>query len=364
MSSAIATESDPPRSGATVSRKRLRSGLIVLLTLLLAGALLLSLTVGAAGLELQEVLRGFAGRLGIGVQASALTDAVVWQIRLPRALFGALIGAALGVSGAALQGLFRNPLADPGLIGISAGAALAVVAVIVLGEPLIALLPPGLSLWLLPVAAFGGSLLATTVVYSLSRKEGRPVVATMLLAGIAINAIAGAGTGVLVFLARDDQIRDLTFWSLGSLAAASWQKAGILALPVLFLLLATPLCSRALNALLLGEAEAGHLGFEVERLEKLLVGLVTLAVGASVAFAGTIGFVGLVVPHLIRLCAGPDHRFLLPASALLGASLLVTADTIARTVAAPAEIPIGVVMSLLGGPFFLWLLMRARHTWT
>jgi len=363
----LAAPAVDPRAGVDERARRqparrrvLAWGVLVLLVVVVG---LLALGVGPVSLTAGQIGRALIAQTGLLASDDQMVQAVVWQIRLPRAVFGFLIGGALGIAGASLQGLFRNPLADPGLIGISAGAATAAVAVIVLGEPVIAMLPDGLGLWLLPVAAFVGSLIATWVVYRISQKDGRPVVATMLLAGIAINAVAGAITGILVFLARDDQIRDLTFWSLGSLAAASWEKVGILLPFVLVLLLAAPRFSRALNALLLGEAEAGHLGFDTDRLKRWLIVVVTLAVGGGVAFAGTIGFVGLVVPHLIRLSVGPDHRFLLPASALLGAAVLTGADTVARTIASPAELPIGVVMALVGGPFFLWLLMRSRGTW-
>jgi len=342
------------------SRRLFAWGFLILLAVVVG---MLALGVGPVPLSVQQIGHALVAQTGLIAVDDQMAQAVVWQIRLPRAVFGMLIGAALGVAGASLQGLFRNPLADPGLIGISAGAATTAVAVIVLGEPLIAALPASLGNWLLPVAAFVGSLIATWVVYRVSQKDGRPVVATMLLAGIAINAIAGSVTGVLIFLARDDQIRDLTFWSLGSLAGGSWGKVAILLPFVLVLLFVGPRFARALNALLLGEAEAGHLGFDTDRLKRWLILIVTLAVGGGVAFAGTIGFVGLVVPHLIRLSVGPDHRFLLPASALLGAVVLVGGDTVARTIVTPAELPIGVVMALVGGPFFLWLLMRSRTAW-
>lgn len=291
----------------------------------------------------------------------ARQEAVVIAIRLPRILLGLLIGSGLALSGATMQGLFRNPLADPGLIGISSGAALAVTAWIVLGGPLLDRAGAFLSNTSLPLAAFIGSIIATLLVYRLSTQNGRTIVSTMLLAGIAVNALAGAGAGFFVLLATDDQLRDIVFWSLGSLGGATW-RAVFTTVPFVGLaILALPRLARSLNALLLGEAEATHLGISIEQVKRVIVVMTALAVGASVAAAGSIGFVGLVVPHLLRLMVGPEHRLVLPGSALLGATILVGADTIARTIIAPAELPIGIVTASLGAPFFLCLLLRVRH---
>jgi iron complex transport system permease protein len=213
----------------------------------------------------------------------------------------------------------------------------------------------------LPAAAFLGGVVATLIIYRLATLSGRTSVPTMLLAGIAINALCGAVIGLMTFIATDDQLRDITFWSLGSLGRASWSLIATLLPFTLLTLLPLLFGARSLNALLLGEAEAGHLGVNVERVKLAVIVLVALGVGAGVAAAGVIGFLGLVVPHLIRLALGPDHRLLLPGSALLGASLLVGADLLARTVAVPAEVPIGIVTALVGGPFFLWLLLRDRR---
>ncbi|MFC6215535.1 FecCD family ABC transporter permease, partial [Fodinicurvata halophila] len=271
-----------------------------------------------------------------------------------------LAGAGLAVSGAALQGLFRNPLADPGLIGVSSGAALAAATTIVFGGTLFAGVPPAVLPYLLPLGAFGGGLLAVLLAYRLASGHGQTDVATLLLAGVALNAIAGAGIGLLIFASDDQQLRDLNFWMLGSVAGANW-SALLPALAFLVLpLLALPFMGRALNVLLLGETEAEHLGFRVERTKKAVLLLAALATGAAVALCGIIGFVGLVVPHLVRLAVGPDHRFLLPASAVLGAALLLLADLLARTLVLPAELPIGIVTSCVGGPFFLWMLLRQR----
>jgi iron complex transport system permease protein len=293
----------------------------------------------------------------------AATRTVVEQIRLPRVVLGALIGAALAISGAAMQGLFRNPLADPGLIGISAGAAFGAVGIIVLGHHILPLLPGWAAPFLLSASAFAGCLAATLLMTRLSMHDGHPVVATMLLAGVAINALAGAMTAFVVFLANDQQVRDVTFWLLGSLGGATWQKVLIVAPCVALGLALLPLVSRSLNALLLGESEAGHLGFNVKRTKWIAITLSTLMVGTAVAFAGVISFVGLIVPHAVRLVAGPDHRFLMPASAVLGATLMVAADLLARCVVAPAELPIGILTAIIGAPFFLWVLLRTKAAW-
>jgi iron complex transport system permease protein len=270
---------------------------------------------------------------------------------------GMLVGGALGACGAAVQALFRNPLADPALIGTASGAALAAALVIVLVR-----LPPGAPSWLLagllPLAAFGGSTVATSAVYRLAGRAGVTMVGTLLLAGIAVNALAGAGTGLLSFVASDAQLRSLVFWSLGSLGGATWQALFGAAPLLLVAPLALPALAPSLNLLLLGEVEARHLGVDVERLKRRVVLLAALGVGAAVAVSGVIGFVGLVVPHLIRLAAGPDHRIVLPGSIVLGAALLVGADLLARTLVVPAELPIGIVTAFAGAPFFLWLLRR------
>lgn len=282
-------------------------------------------------------------------------SAVLLEIRLPRVFSALLIGAALAVSGAAMQGLFRNPLADPGLIGVSAGAALAATLWLALKPTL---LPALAAAWVLPLAAFAGGALAALLALRLGQREGQTSIASLLLAGLSINAIALAGIGLLQQLTDDATLRDITRWMLGSLGKSGWTEiaaaAPLLLLPVLFL----PREGRCLDALLLGEAEAGHLGVDVEALKRRILLLAVLAVGASVAVAGMIGFVGLLAPHLVRLLIGPGHRLLLPASALLGALLLLLADTLARTVAAPIELPVGALTALLGGPFFLWLLAR------
>lgn len=333
-------------------------GLAVLLGLVIPAAL----GIGAVHISLAEIVAIGAARLGIefpGWTFAPRQEAVLLAIRLPRVLLGLLVGGSLAACGAAMQALFRNPLADPALIGTASGAALAAATVMVLVPALPVGAPDWLRLAALPVAAFAGSALATLAVYRLAGRGGYTPVATLLLAGIAINALAGAGTGLLTFVATDAQLRTLTFWSLGSLGGATWQT---LAAATPFLLLALVLLPRtasSLNLLLLGEREATHLGVDVERLKRRTVLLAALGVGAAVAVCGVIGFIGLVVPHLVRLAAGPDHRIVLPGSIALGAALLVGADLLARTVVTPAELPIGIVTALAGAPFFLWLLRRS-----
>jgi iron complex transport system permease protein len=329
---------------------------LTVLTGLLVGAVVLAVGSGAVRISPAQVLSILLAPLGAGplTPFDEQQAAVLWVIRLPRVLLGALVGAGLAVAGAALQGLFRNPLADPGLMGITSGAALAAALSVVLGLH-------ALGTYSLPAAAFAGSLISTALVSLLAQDRGRVNVTTMLLAGIAINALCGAGTGLMTFLATDEQLRTITFWNLGSLGGATWPTV-LSALPLILLgAFGLPLTARALNALTLGEHGAAHLGVPVTRVKWLIITLVALSVGAGVAVAGSIGFIGLVVPHLLRLLTGPNHATLLPASALLGATLLILADLLARTVAAPAEVPIGILTALLGAPFFLYLLRQTRR---
>jgi heme transport system permease protein len=302
-------------------------------------------------------LKIFGKLLGLPVQVDARLEAVYLAIRLPRVLVALLFGAGLGVAGTAIQGLFRNPLADPGLIGVSNGSALGAVTAIVLSSRLALFGPVGE--YLLPLAAGTGGLLATWLVYWMARdRTGRVGMTTLLLAGIAVSALAGAVTGLLTFSATDAQLRTIVFWSFGSLGNGTWDTLGISAPFILGPMVLLCWQARALNALLLGEQEAGHLGFDLTAIERIVVFFVAIMVGATVAFAGVIGFLGLVVPHLLRLWMGPDHRWLLPSAGLLGATLLGVADLICRTLLAPAEIPIGILTAMVGVPFFLWLIRR------
>jgi iron complex transport system permease protein len=346
-----------PDGSAPLSRLGGRTGVFVVLMCALAATVLLCVGIGTVHITPAQALSILLERLGVAPSAAYTEQQalVLLHVRLPRVVLGALVGSALAVSGALMQGLFRNPLADPGLVGVSAGSALAAVAWIVLGGAFA--LPPMLAANALAGAAFAGGLATTALVYRFATHGGRTLVATMLLA---VSALAGAGVGLFVFLANDTQLRTITFWTLGALGGASWETLGGVAPLLLAPLAGAPLLARGLNAMLLGEADAYHVGVRVERLKRAAVTLAALGVGASVAAGGMIGFVGLVVPHLIRLALGPDHRTLLPASALLGGVLLLLADLFARTVAAPAEVPIGIVTALAGAPFFLWLLLREK----
>jgi len=322
------------------------------LAALLVAVSLVSLGTGASGASLWAAL----GQLARGDAIGPREAVILFDIRLPRLAMGAMVGAALAVSGAVMQGLFRNPLADPGLVGVGAGAGLGAIGAIVLG----AALPFALGHSLVPVAAFLGGWATTILLYRLSTSRGRTSVAVMLLGGIALGALAGALSGILIYMADDAQLRDLTFWGLGSLAGATWDKVLVAGPLIALALAAMPFLARALNALALGEGPAAHLGIPVQRMKTIAILTVAAATGAAVAVSGGIGFVGIVVPHLLRIITGPDHRYLLPNAALLGAALLIAADIIARMVIAPAELPIGIVTATLGGPFFLWILLRNR----
>ncbi len=315
--------------------------LLILLPLAIIG----SLTTGPVELTLSALSgEGLAGQ-------------VFWQLRLPRLLLTLCCGALLAITGAAAQSLFRNPLADPGLIGVSAGAALSAALVMVLLGSYLSLLGG----FIIPLAAFLGGVGTTLLVSRLAVTLQGVSVTTMLLCGIAINAIAAAGLGGLKYLADDQVLRQLSFWLLGSLNHSRWQDLLVLwvvALPVLGLL---PRYGQKLNLLLLGESQARLLGLDVVRCKRVIVTLIALGVGSVVALTGIIGFVGLVVPHLVRLMFGPDNRRLLPLSALLGAVLLTLADVLSRVLVAPAELPVGVVTALVGGPFFLLMLLHRRR---
>ncbi|MBN9602797.1 MAG: iron ABC transporter permease [Afipia felis] len=331
---------------------------LVLLLGLLVAILLISATIGAANIPFHRLWPA----LGIGpadTSVIARDKLVLFSIRLPRLACAAMIGAMLAMAGAMMQGLFRNALADPALVGVSSGGAFAAALTIVIGDSLLAGYPY-FSLDLLPGAAFAGSLATTFALYRIASSAGRTSVAIFLLAGLAIAALANAGIGLLVFVADDRQLRDITFWLLGSLSGATWTKAAVLAPVLLTMLIAAPMLARPLDLLVLGEAEAFHAGVPVERIKRIAIVLISAMTGASVAVCGVVGFVGIIVPHLLRIAIGPGHRLLMPASALLGAILMVAADSCARVIAAPAEVPIGILTAAVGAPFFLVLLLRQR----
>lgn len=328
----------------------------------LAGLLAFVLLIGLAAGAVVIGPPGFAALIsGADAANSSRLEAVIfWQLRLPRVLLAAIVGASLSVAGALMQGLFRNPLADPGLVGVSSGAALGAVFAILFGGHF-AFFPPAFLPYTVPMAALAGAWGVTAIVLRLASHHGGTVVATLLLAGIAINAFVGAAIGLATFLATDAQLRSLNFWMLGSLGGASWETLFLVVPFCAILLVFAPRLAGALNAFSLGEAEAGHLGFRPDRVKRTIILLTALGVGGCVAQVGMIGFLGLVVPHLFRLAVGPDHRWLVPGSALLGAALLVASDTLSRTLAAPAEIPVGIVTAAAGAPFFLALLMRQKR---
>lgn len=336
--------------------------LLLALVLLVLLAFWLALAWGPVTLSAEVTLRALLHLSGVPLAADELQQAelIIGQIRLPRALLGLLVGALLAVTGVATQGLFRNPLADPALIGVSSGAALGA-ALAIVGVALLGGVAPALEPYLLSVSAFAGGLVVSALVYRLGRRDGRPNVASMLLVGVALTTLAGSIIGLLTYLADDGALRNLVFWNLGSLNGASYARFWPLLLVTVLVLCWLPLRARALNALLLGESEARHLGVQVDRLKAELVFCSALGVGAAVAAAGMIGFVGLVVPHLMRLLLGPDHRLLIPAAALAGAGLLLFSDLAARLLLAPSELPLGIVTALIGAPFFLYLLTRGRY---
>ncbi len=281
----------------------------------------------------------------------------IWlNIRLPRVLLAVLVGCALACSGTVMQGLFRNPLADPGLLGISSGAALFVALLIVMPFSL----PPLLALYSHMIGAFAGSLAISLLIFALSQ-VGHGNLARLLLAGIAINALCGAAVGMLTYISDDQQLRQFSLWSMGSLGQAQWSTLAVAASLILPACTASLLLARKLNLLQLGDEEAHYLGVNIRRTKLTLLLLSALMVGTAVAVSGVIGFIGLVIPHLIRMQVGPNHRWLLPGAALGGACLLLVADTLARTLVAPAEMPVGLLTSLIGGPYFLWLVLRQRE---
>jgi len=334
------------RSLATFAPKRLHAPVSVLigLTVILLVLAIIAVNSGAMSLPFRTLI-------------SRPLDDGMWQIwltiRLPRVLLAIVVGCALACSGAVMQGLFRNPLADPGLLGISSGAALFVALMIVM--PLS--LPPWLALYGHMFAAFAGSLVISLIVFTLSR-FGHGNLSRLLLAGIAINALCGAAVGVLSYVSDDQQLRQFSLWSMGSLGQAQWSTLLVATTLILPASVATFLLSRRLNLLQLGDEDAHYLGVNVRRTQLQLLLLSALLVGVAVAVTGVIGFIGLVIPHLLRMRVGADHRWLLPGSALGGAGLLLLADTLSRTLVAPAEMPVGLLTSLLGGPYFLWLILR------
>ncbi len=340
-----------------ISRHALTSTvLFIALSIALIVAILLSAGTGQLAIPPDEVLGSLLHRIGIDwlpLPAHPVGDETLWQIRFPRVAMAVLVGAGLAVAGLLMQAIFGNPLAEPGVIGISSGAAVGAGLSIVFGLTLF-------GEWTTAALAFIAGLIATMIVYAMSRADGKTEVVTLVLTGIAVNAVAGAAIALLVF-AGDTQSREqIIFWQLGSLAGSRWSQVLIIAPIIAVGLFAAYIAARKLDLLSLGERNARHLGVNVELLRVIMICVVALLTGAAVAFAGIISFVGLVIPHLMRMILGPAHLPLVTASALGGALLLTLADFGSRTLVPMAEMPIGMLTSLVGGPFFFWLLRRTR----
>jgi iron complex transport system permease protein len=337
------------------------TSLIVATTLiaLLLISIAYSLSNGAIDIPHQQVWLSLLDLL-FNTRFSSLAEhhvLIIQELRLPRILLALLVGCLLAQSGAVMQGLFRNPLAEPGIIGVSAGAALGAIIAIVW-------LSPTFGSWTIPFGAFSAGLITTLLVYQLARSAQGTAVFMLLLAGIAVTAFASACIGFITYFTDDQKLRELSLWQMGSLAGADYQDLSVLACITGVLMLAFQYSAKALNALLLGEAEARHMGIDVEKIKRRLIVLCAISVGIAVAYAGIIAFVGLVVPHMIRLVCGPCHYRLLPLSALCGATLLIMADSFARTLVQPAEMPVGLVTALMGSPFFILLLLQQRKHWS
>ncbi len=324
------------------------------LVIILLTVMITMLFFGAYTISVSEV---FAA---IFEEKQGASNFLILNIRLPRILLAGLIGAGLSVSGAMIQGLFRNPLADQTLIGVTSGAMLFAILSIVFMGSLLVILPAFISQFFVALFAFLGGLLTTFLVYRISRQHGQVQVGTMLLAGIAISAFAAAISGAFIYISDDQQLRDITFWSLGSLSGANWTQLAIAGPIIITGTLLLTRFDKSLNAILLGEQEAAYLGINVGRVKKSIILLTSLIIGICIGISGIIGFIGLIIPHFLRLLKGTDFTYLIKSSALVGAIFLILADTIARTIISPAELPIGILTALIGAPFFLWILVRNR----
>lgn len=290
-----------------------------------------------------------------------IKETVLIDIRLPRIFLAILIGAGLGTSGAILQGLFRNPLVDPGFIGISSGAAVGAMIAIMFSKLIMQSLFEINPNFIIPIFAMSGSFFTTIIIYKMSKVFNKTNIMVMLLSGIAINALSGSIIGFLVTISSDIELRSFTFWSLGGLDAAEWQIVFIMLILITIPYLFAHSLIKKLDIFMLGDSEAQHLGINIEKLKRTIILISSIMVGISVAFCGMIGFVGLVTPHLIRLCIGPNHRYLIPGSALLGAIIILISDLISKSIIAPAQLPLGVVTSTIGAPFFIWLIINQKR---
>lgn len=331
---------------------------IILATILIV-SLIVSARVGAVNLSYEKIFAFIGKAFGFNVHTSFthIEEQVFLQIRLPRVILCAFVGAALSVSGALMQALFRNPIVEPGLVGTSSGAAFGAAFVFVMGKSIAGPYADILGPYLLPLFAFLGGFLSTIIVYKLSNVFGKTNVSTMILAGIAMNALANGGTGFFSYIARDPQARSITFWNLGTLSGADWNGVILVSISTLAGILLCLRYSKGLNALLLGEEEAGYLGVNTEKLKKNVILLNTFMVAMATSLVGVIAFLGLIVPHILRMLKSSDNRFLIIGSALLGAILLNLADMVARILVAPSEFPIGIITAFVGAPVFLYMLI-------
>ena len=334
------------------------------LSLFLLASVLSSISMGAVEISLSSlvsILNKYSGLSG-EIQHSQQQEAVFFTLRLPRALMGLLIGGTLSISGAVIQGMFRNPLAEPGLVGISSGASLFAILMIVLETKLFSAITAYFGYYALAAASFFGAMITTFIVYRFSVRSGKTDVASLLLVGIAINALVGASTGLLTYIATDEQLRSITFWSLGSLGGANWDILAVLFPCCLICVSVLLTLGKPLNAMALGESQATHLGVPAQRLKMIIVGFAAIGVGACVAFSGIIGFISLVIPHILRISVTGDNVFVLPASVLLGGGILVFADLLARTLVAPSELPIGILTAFMGAPVFIYIIVKQQKS--
>lgn len=334
---------------------------LILSFLLLIGLTIVSLYMGVYQFNssFSEIITSYFTET---TSVSQTDQYVFWDIRLSRIIMAILIGSALAVSGTCLQGMFKNPLATPDLIGITAGASLFAAIAIVLGVYIKPYIPETMHFSLLSIAAFIGSFITMSLVYKISTSNGKTNVVMMLLSGVAITALGFAVMGLLIYISKEEQLRDLTFWNLGSLGGASWTKNGILLIVILISYYFLIGKGKTLNAMMLGERDAMHLGIPVEKTKKQIVLFTALLVGTSVAFSGTIGFIGLIIPYILRLIFKSNYYIILPLSAVLGSILLLGADTISRTIVAPSEIPIGILTAFMGAPIFIAILLKQKRS--
>lgn len=341
--------------------KNKKRNIFFLLSALLIAAILLSVSLGAVSMSVGQVVAILLKSVGVksSILFSENQENVLWTLRLPRIGFAVMIGAALATSGVALQGLFRNPLVDSGLIGIASGSSL-FASCFILFNGLVPALVIGTSQLTMAITSFIGASLTAFLVYRISQYQKRINIAVLILAGVALNALTASLTGLLTYFADDSQLRDLTFWTLGSLAGATWENLAILTPFILLPIFVLQRSAKALNAFSLGENPAHFLGINIRRTKITVLLCSTAMVGASVAFAGVIAFVGLVIPHIMRMLVGPGHRALLPVSAIAGATLLCFADLLSRTLLPPTEIPVGIITALMGTPVLIAILLKQK----